>query len=46
MSELAKKECVTCKGGVPPLKGSDLKYLLETLGDSWQLIDEHNIEKE
>ena len=46
MSELAKKECVPCKGGVPPLKGSDLKSLLEKLGDSWQLIDEHHIEKE
>lgn len=46
MSELAKKECVPCKGGVPPLKGSDLKSLLEKLGDNWQLIDEHHIEKE
>ena len=24
MNELAAKECVPCKGGVPPLKGEDL----------------------
>lgn len=46
MNELAKKECVPCKGGVPPLKGNDLKSLLEKLGDSWQLVDERHLEKE
>jgi 4a-hydroxytetrahydrobiopterin dehydratase len=46
MSELAEKECVPCKGGVPPLKGDDLTALLDKLGGSWQVVDEHHLEKE
>tara|TARA_B100000959_G_scaffold235382_1_gene253673 strand:+ start:213 stop:464 length:252 start_codon:yes stop_codon:yes gene_type:complete len=46
MNGLAQKECVPCKGGIPLLKGSDLKSLLEKLEDSWQLVDEHHLEKE
>lgn len=46
MSELAKKECVPCKGGVPPLKGNDLTVLLEQLGNGWKIVDEHHLEKE
>ena len=46
MSELAQKTCIPCKGGVPPLKGEELKTLLEKLGNSWNLIKEHHLEKE
>ena len=46
MSELAKKECVPCKGGVPPLKGHGLTVLLEQLGNNWKIVDEHHLEKE
>ncbi|HWP57686.1 MAG TPA: 4a-hydroxytetrahydrobiopterin dehydratase [Candidatus Acidoferrales bacterium] len=46
MSSLAQKECVPCKGGVPPLKGPELKRLLEELGGGWQVIAEHHLEKE
>jgi 4a-hydroxytetrahydrobiopterin dehydratase len=46
VSELAKKECVPCKGGVPPLGQSESSALLEKLGNGWQLIDNHHIEKE
>ena len=45
-SELARKECVPCKGGVPPLKGADLEDLQRRLGQGWQVIDEHHLEKE
>jgi len=45
MSELAKKECIPCKGGVPPLKGENLKKLQDELGNSWNLINDHHIEK-
>ncbi|PYK98917.1 MAG: 4a-hydroxytetrahydrobiopterin dehydratase [Verrucomicrobia bacterium] len=45
MSELAEKECVPCEGGVPPLKGQALAGLLEKLGNGWQLINEHHLEK-
>lgn len=46
MSELAAKECVPCKGGVPPLKGSLLGDLQSKLGNDWQVIHEHHLEKE
>lgn len=45
-SELAQKECIPCKGGVPPLKGKELSNLLEKLGNGWKVIDEHHLEKE
>jgi 4a-hydroxytetrahydrobiopterin dehydratase len=45
-SELAQKECIPCKGGIPPLKGKDLSNLLEKLGNGWKVIDEHHLEKE
>lgn len=43
---LAKKECVACKGGVPPLKGEELEALHEQLGSDWSLVEEHHLEKE
>ena len=45
MTDLASKECVPCKGGVDPLKGRDLADLYELLGNDWQLIDEHHLDK-
>ena len=46
ISELAKKECVPCKGGIPPLKGDELQSLLEKLGNHWKVVQEHHLEKE
>jgi len=46
MSELAEKECVPCKGGVPSLKGQALTDLRHELGSGWQVINEHHLEKE
>ncbi len=43
---LAEKECVPCKGGVPPLKGQDLARMTRELGGEWQVIDGHHLEKE
>lgn len=43
--ELAKKECVPCKGGVPPLKGSQLEALHRLLGNDWIVVNEHHLEK-
>ena len=31
MTALADKECVPCKGGVPPLRGEELKKFLSQL---------------
>ena len=46
MSDLAKKTCIPCKGGVPPLKGTKLDDLLERLKNDWEIINEHHLEKE
>ncbi|GMU93529.1 MAG: hypothetical protein AMXMBFR4_25870 [Candidatus Hydrogenedentota bacterium] len=45
-SELAKKDCIPCRGGVPPLKGEQLAGLLKLLGHDWVCVDEHHLEKE
>ena len=46
MSELASKQCVPCKGGVPPLAGAPLRALHEELGSGWKLVDDHHLAKE
>ena len=45
MSELSKKKCEACEKGTPPLSGLELNELYLKLGNSWELIDEHHIEK-
>ena len=46
MSELAQKQCVPCRGGVPPLTGAELQALQAQLGADWQVINEHHLERE
>jgi len=46
MSELAQETCIPCTGGVPPLKGEELDALQAKLGNGWQIINEHHLEKE
>ena len=46
MNALAEKQCVPCKGGVPPLKGRDLARYVGELGGGWSLVDERQLEKE
>jgi 4a-hydroxytetrahydrobiopterin dehydratase len=46
VSELARKQCVPCRGGVPPLKGEQLTDLLGKLERGWKVVDEHHLEKE
>ena len=45
MSELANKECIPCKGGVPPLAGAELEALQAQLGGDWRVVDGHHLEK-
>jgi 4a-hydroxytetrahydrobiopterin dehydratase len=42
---LTKKNCVPCRGGVPPLKGQKVSELYSQLKEGWQVIDEHHLEK-
>jgi len=46
MSDLAKKECVPCTGGVPPLKGEAVEEFLQKLDGNWRVIEVHHLEKE
>jgi len=45
-SDLANQQCVPCRGGVPPLKGAELRDLHARLGNGWRVVDEHHLEKE
>jgi 4a-hydroxytetrahydrobiopterin dehydratase len=44
-SELAKKECVPCKGGVPPLGAEEIAELLPQLAEGWEVIRNHHLER-
>jgi len=46
MSDLADKECVPCKGGVPPLPAEAVRELLTRLGGGWGAAGAHHLEKE
>jgi 4a-hydroxytetrahydrobiopterin dehydratase len=41
---LAEKDCVPCKGGVPPLKGEALEELKKQL-PGWDVVNEHHLHK-
>jgi 4a-hydroxytetrahydrobiopterin dehydratase len=45
MPSLAEKNCVPCRGGVPPLKGKELSDLHSQLPEAaqWSVIDEHHL---
>ena len=45
-SELASKQCVPCKKGTPPLTGKELERLTGQLGNGWQVVEGHHLEKE
>lgn len=44
MSDLAARECVPCRGGVPPLKGEQINALLAEL-QGWEVVEEHHLRK-
>src|SRR5712692_4299991 len=43
-TELASKNCVPCRGGVPPLKGKELESYQRQL-PGWKIVNEHHLEK-
>ncbi len=45
MTSLAERQCIPCKGGVPPLSGAESARLLAEL-DGWQVVDNHHLEKQ
>ena len=42
MAELASKNCVPCRGGVPPLAGKELDALAKQVPE-WKVVDGHHI---
>ncbi len=44
MSELAKRRCTPCRGGVPPLTGGALEELHRGV-PFWKIVQEHHLEK-
>ena len=44
MADLASRECVPCRGGVPPLKGDEIRKLLPQL-EGWEAVDEHHLKR-
>lgn len=42
MTGLADKNCVPCRGGVPPLAGEELARLSAQLPD-WKVVDGHHL---
>jgi 4a-hydroxytetrahydrobiopterin dehydratase len=44
MADLAERQCVPCRGGVPPLAGPEIRNLLAEL-QGWQVIEEHHLQK-
>jgi 4a-hydroxytetrahydrobiopterin dehydratase len=45
-SELAKKDCIPCKGGVPPLDSGAIDKFLRQLDGGWKAVNGHHLEKE
>jgi 4a-hydroxytetrahydrobiopterin dehydratase len=44
VTELAERQCVPCRGGVPPLAGEEVRKLVEQL-DGWQVVSDHHLQK-
>ena len=45
MNELAGRQCVPCRGGVPPLPEEQITKLQAQL-DGWEVVAEHHLRKE
>lgn len=43
---LADKQCIPCRGGVPPLSADRASELLAELGDDWKLTDNGHLTRE
>ena len=44
MSELSSKQCVPCRGGVPPLQGEEIDRLLAQI-NGWEVVYGHHLKK-
>jgi 4a-hydroxytetrahydrobiopterin dehydratase len=44
MCKLSNRECMPCRGGVPPLRGAEITELLREL-NGWDVVKEHHLLK-
>lgn len=44
MNDLASRECVPCRGGVPPLGKKEIKNLIKEL-NGWEVVEGHHLRK-
>lgn len=44
MSGLADRECVPCKGGIPPLTPEQIAPLVAQV-EGWKVVEDHHLEK-
>ena len=45
MSDLAKKRCEPCEGGVPPLKEEECEKFISGIDKGWALVDAHHLRR-
>jgi 4a-hydroxytetrahydrobiopterin dehydratase len=45
VASLADRQCVPCKGGVPPLTAAESAPLVAQL-DGWRVVENHHLEKQ
>lgn len=43
--DLASKKCIPCEGGIPPLKGDEVKTYMENLKEGWKVREQKVIFK-
>ena len=43
--DLAKRDCVPCKGGVPPLSAEEVASLCKQLDADWRAVEAHHLER-
>jgi 4a-hydroxytetrahydrobiopterin dehydratase len=41
---LAEKQCVPCRGGIPPLTAEEISPLIAQISD-WEVVENHHIQK-
>jgi 4a-hydroxytetrahydrobiopterin dehydratase len=44
MSDLSSRQCIPCRGGVPPLQGQEITNLLTEL-NGWEVVNQHHLKK-
>jgi len=44
MADLAEKQCVPCRGGIPALRGAELEALKKQV-PGWEVVSDHHLKK-